>query len=119
MRSDVCDDCFVKWDISDIRDDAFMQYRLKKVNMHLPFWLDWNPFKNDNAKYKNWVKSAPEYVKKQNEDNPFEKDEGNKKSTHLSSGCIAQYKDKIKAFGVGMDTEEDARVSLQAIYNQL
>ena len=31
-------------------------------------------------------------------------------STYLSSGCIAQHNGKVMAFGVGMDTTEDAKV---------
>ena len=43
-----------------------MQYKLKKVNIHLPFWFDWAPFKNyidsngDNTAYENWAKSTKE-----------------------------------------------------------
>ena len=41
-----------------------MQYQLKKVNIHLPFWLDWTPFKNyidsaaDDTAFENWAKST-------------------------------------------------------------
>lgn len=43
-----------------------MQYQLKKVNIHLPYWLNWTPFTNyidsqgDNTAYENWVKSTKE-----------------------------------------------------------
>jgi len=66
LGSEACTDCFVKWDIDNFRENAFMQYKLKKVNIHLPFWLDWEPFNNyidsngDNTAYENWAKSTKE-----------------------------------------------------------
>ena len=73
MGSEACTDCFVKWDISDFREDAFMQYQLKKVNIHLPFWLEWNGWTDSKGQniggysdeYKDWARNSNEYVQLQ------------------------------------------------------
>ena len=58
-----------------------------------------------------WTK---EYVQRQKENEAW-KESDETSPTHLSSGCIAQYEGEngpeMMAFGVGMDTDEDARVS--------
>ena len=57
-----------------------------------------------------------EYVQRQKEDSDAWTESGTEQPTYLSSGCIAQYEGvdgtEMMAFGVGMDTDEDARVSL-------
>ena len=50
-----------------------MQYQLKKVNIHLPFWLEWNGWTDSKGQniggysdeYKDWVRNSNEYVQLQ------------------------------------------------------
>ena len=56
-------------------------------------------------------------MQRQKEDADAWTESGSTQPTYLSSGCIAQYEGaegtEMMAFGVGMDTDEDARVSLR------
>ena len=56
-------------------------------------------------------------MQRQKEDADAWIESGSTQPTYLSSGCIAQYEGadgiEMMAFGVGMDTDEDARVSLR------
>lgn len=59
-------------------------------------------------------------MQRQKEDADAWIESGSTQPTYLSSGCIAQYEGangtEMMAFGVGMNTDEDARVSLRVSF---